>query len=169
MELESFKFLTAVEIFLLSEDEKEILLIHRSKEKEYLPDYYAGLGGKMDSLDNETPLDAAYREIQEESGYHKEEIQNLKLKGIITVYDRFGKWIVYEFVGKINKKKFEAKQEMNEGTLEWLNFSQFKGLKLIQDLRNGILEKIVLSHKFLWMKSVYNKDDKLVHFELKEV
>lgn len=166
MKLESFKFLTAVEIFLLSPDQKEILLIHRSKEKEYLPDYYAGLGGKMDSPDKETPLEAAYREIEEESGYDKAEISALELKGIITVYDRFGKWLVYDFTAKVKHKTFTYAKQINEGTLEWIPFTQLKGLKLIQDLRKGVLEKIVLADKFLWMRSIYNKDDQLVDFKI---
>lgn len=166
MDLESFKFLTAVEIFLLSPDEKEVLLIHRSKDKEYLPNYYAGLGGKMDSPDHETPLDAAYREIEEESSYKTNKISDLKLKGIITVYDRFGKWLVYDFVGKVKKKTFIKDKKIDEGTLKWIPITDLSKLNLIQDLRNGVLEKILFKEKFLWMRSIFNEKDDLIDFKI---
>ncbi len=169
MKPETFKFLMAVEIFLLSSDEKEVLLIHRSKDKEYLPDYYAGLGGKMDSADIETPLQAAFREIEEEGSYRPKEIENLQLKGIITVQDRFGKWIVFEFVGKVQTRHFTDKKKIDEGTLEWVPFDNLSQLNLIQDLRNGTLEKIILTEKFLWMKSIFNKNDELIDFKMNTI
>ena len=166
MKPETFKFLTAVEVFLLSPDEKEILLIHRSEEKDYLPGYYAGLGGKMDTTDIETPLESAFREIEEESSYKPEEIEKLQLKGIITIHDRFGKWIVLEFAGKVRTKHFPDKKEVEEGTLEWVSFNKLPHLNLIQDLRNGTLEKIIFTDKFLWMKSIFNDNDKLINFKI---
>ncbi len=165
MEKESFKFLTAVEIFLLSPDEKEVLLIHRSKEKEYLPDYWAGVGGKMDSPGAETPIETAYREIKEEANIKKNEIENLQLKGVITVFDRFGKWIVFEFAGKVKNKPFSDKREINEGTLQWIPLNKLKSINLIQDLRNNVLEKILFTKKFLWMQSIFNNKDKLIDFK----
>lgn len=168
MKPETFKYLTAVEIFLLSPDEKEVLLIHRSKDKEYLPDYYAGLGGKMDSHEIETPFKTALREIEEESFYKPEEIENFQLKGVITVRDRFGKWIVFNFVGKVKTKHFPKKKEVQEGTLEWVPFDRLLHLNLIQDLKNGTLEKIIFSDKFLWMRSVFNNEDKLIDFKIEE-
>jgi len=166
MNPETFKFLTAAEIFLLSPDEKEVLLMHRSKDKDFLPDYYSGLGGKMDSPDVETPLEAAFREIEEESSYELHEIENFQLKGIITVSDRIGKWIVFEFAGKVTTKHFPDKKKVDEGILEWVSFDKLSGLKLIPDLRNGVLEKIVFADKFLWIRSVFDKNDKLVDSEI---
>ena len=166
MDLDSFKFMTVVEIFLLSPDEKEVLLIHRSKDKDYMPDYYAGLGGKMDSFDKETPLDAAFREVKEESQYNSHEIENIELKALNTVYDRYGKWIVYDFAGKVKSKKFVDKKKIDEGVLEWVPLNKLKEKNLIYDLRDGVLEKILFTDKVLWMRAVYNKEDKLIDFKM---
>lgn len=166
MNPETFKFLTAIEIFLLSPDEKEVLLMHRGKDRDFLPDYYAGIGGKMDSTDTETPFEAAFREIKEESSYTSDEIENFQLKGIMTIYDRFGKWIVFDFIGKVKSKHFPDKKEVKEGTLEWVSFNDVPKLKLIPDLKNGTLEKIIFSDKFLWMKSVFDKHDNLIDFKM---
>jgi 8-oxo-dGTP pyrophosphatase MutT (NUDIX family) len=165
---ETFKFLCSIEVFLLSPDEKEVLLIHRSKDKEFLPDLYAGIGGKMDSKKIETPLTAAYREIEEESFYKPEEIINMHMKGMITVFDRWGKWNVFDFLGKVKTKHFEHKKEVEEGTLEWVSFDRIPELKLIEDLQKGTLEKILFSDQFIFMQSVYNQEDHLVDFQLNE-
>jgi len=169
MKLETFQFQAAVEIFLLSLEGKEVLLLHRSKDKEYLPNYYAGLGGKMDLKSIESPYDAAYREIKEESSYQQKEIKHLQLKGIFTVFDRFGKWFIFDFVGKVKSKNFSGKEKISEGILEWIPVTKLPDLNLIQDLRNGTLEKILFSDKFLWIKSIYNKKDKLIDFKINEV
>jgi|GEM_PF-3199774 len=166
MELETFKFMIAVEIFLLSPDEKEVLLIHRSKDKEYLPDYYAGVGGKMDIPSLETPLQAAFREVKEEAFYEEDQIENFKLNGVITVRDRYGKWLVFEFVGKARSKHFAETKKIDEGVLEWVSIDKLGSLNLIQDLRNGILEKILNTEKFLWLQSLYDKDDILTDFKI---
>ncbi len=169
MNKKAFQFLSAIEVFLLSPDKKQILLMHRNKNRDLLPNYYSGIGGKMDSNDKENPLETAYREILEESSYKKSELKNLTLKGLITVYDRWGKWLVFEFVGIVKKKKFEKKLVPHEGVLEWFNFSQLKNLNLIQDLRNNVLEKIIFTKNFLWMKSIFNQRDKLIKFEMNEI
>lgn len=142
--------------------------MHRSKNRDFLPNYYSGIGGKMDSKDQENPLETAYREIYEESHYKKNEIKSLELKGIITVYDRWGKWLVFEFVGIVKKKKFKKKDVGHEGTLEWFDFNQLSKLNLIQDLRKGTLKKILFTKKFLWMKSIFNQKDKLIKFVMDE-
>ena len=166
MKPETFKFLTAIEVFLLSPDEKEVLLIHRSKDKDFLPNYYAGIGGKMDSENLESPIEAAYREIEEESSYKKDEIENFQIKGVITIQDRIGKWIVFEVAGKVKTKHFPDKKETEEGILEWVAFDKLSGLKLIPDLKNGTLEKIISTDKFLWMKSLFDKDNILKYSDV---
>jgi len=161
--LDTFKFLSAVEIFLLSPDKTEVLLMHRSKDRKFLPGYYAGLGGKMDSEINETPFDTAIREIEEESGYKEFYIENLKLKAVFTAFDRYGKWMVFDFVGIVTKKLFNSKVKTDEGTLEWVQFQELNKLKLIPDLQYGTLQKIINSNDILWIKSNFDNNDKLIN------
>lgn len=168
METKNFSFLCAVEIFLLTQDKKEVLLIHRDRSREVMPDYYSGIGGKMDSSILETALETAFREIKEETGYNKNEIQNMKLKAILFVEDKFGKWIVFQYVGFITKKKFKKYFKIEEGRLEWVNINNINNIKLIDDLQNGVLQKILYTRKFLYTKAIFNNDDKLIEINIAE-
>jgi 8-oxo-dGTP pyrophosphatase MutT (NUDIX family) len=168
MDKNLFCYLTAVEIFLLSPDGRQVLLLKRADDKEVLPGYYGGVGGKMDSPFVETPLEAAYREVHEETGYERADIDGLHLKAVFTVHDRFGKWNVYEFAGQVSEKKFEKLKPMNEGVLEWVDFDSLAEVKLIQDLRSGNLERIIETDHVLWFKVEYSEDDHLLSIEDRE-
>lgn len=166
MDKKSFSFLTAVEIFLLSPDGKEVLLLKRAEDKEVLPGYYGGVGGKMDSDFVESPPEAAYREIWEETGYESDDIAGFSLKALFTVHDRFGKWNVFEFVGQVREKRFDRQKKMEEGVLEWVPIDGLGGVKLIKDLRSGNLEKILSTEQLLWVKVRYDGSDSLELIEL---
>lgn len=155
----SFSYLCAVEVFLLSPDRKEVLLLKRGLHKRVLPGYYAGVGGKMDSDTLETPYEAALREMQEESGYVSADLLSFDHRGHYTVQDKFGRWNVFEFVGQVKTKLFEGKKEIHEGILEWVNVEKIGELNLIQDLRNGQLENLLFSDKFRWIAVTYDGND----------
>ena len=164
---ESFKYLGAVEIFLLTSDRQKVLLMKRSPFRRYLPGYYAGLGGKMD-LDDilESPIECAYREIEEESGISKDEIESLDLQGVITATDKFGKWFVYEFVGILKNNFSNNMIETDEGELIFVDVNKIEQLKLIPDLKNGLLRDLLLTDKFMWVKSYFDNNDNLTKREI---
>jgi 8-oxo-dGTP pyrophosphatase MutT (NUDIX family) len=159
MTLSSFSYLCAVEVFILSPDCKEVLLLKRGMHKRVLPGYYAGVGGKMDAGEVETPYEAALREMLEEAEYTLEDLEAFNHKATYTVKDKFGKWNVFEFVGHAKRKLFEGKKEIHEGVLEWVPITMLPRLKLIQDLRNGYLEKILFGERFLWIAVTYDGND----------
>ena len=162
MNTSEFSYLSAVEIFLLSPDKKEVLLLKRSADKKILPHYYAGVGGKMDLTSIESPLTTAYREIEEETGYKFSDIASLNLAGVYTVFDKFGKWNIFEFVGQVKKKLFEKTFEMNEGTLTWVPVEKIEDYRLIPDLQQGYLADMLTTDKVLWVTVRYNKDGNML-------
>ena len=168
MDENSFAYLCAVEVFILSPDKSEVLLLKRGMHKKVLPGYYAGVGGKMDSAQIESPLDAALREMEEESDYTMNDLMNLSFRGVYTVADKFGRWNVFEFSAIAKKKLFEAKKEISEGCLEWVPVKDLSRYHLIQDLRNGYLERILNAEKFLWVTVAYNDQDKIVFIKGRE-
>lgn len=168
MNTKKFSYLSATEIFLLSPDKKEVLLLKRSPTKKVVPNYYAGVGGKMDSDSIESPYDTAYREIEEETGYTKADIGDLHLSGVYTVFDKFGKWNIFEFRGQVKKKLFDKFHEMEEGVLEWVPIDSVEEYKLIPDLKNGLLTDLLTIDKILWVTVEYDENEKLLSLKKKK-
>lgn len=164
--MDKFKYLGAVEIFLLTADKKEILLLKRAEHRKYLPNYHAGLGGKMDLDILEAPIECAYREIFEESGIEKSDIFSLELKAVISAEDRYGKWFVYEFVGFLNKDFNKPLVQTDEGELFFTRIENIKDLNLIPDLKDGFLEQIINENKLFWIKSYFDNDNNLIKKEI---
>lgn len=161
--MEQFKYLGAVEVFLMTYDQNQVLLLKRSPHRRYLPNYVAGLGGKMDLNHLETPLETAYREIYEESHIEKSDIVSLNLKGIITANDKFGKWFVYEFVGILNKDfDFDKIVQTDEGVIFFEDISKLNTLNLIPDLKDNFLKNLLTDNYFYWVKSFFDNNNKLL-------
>lgn len=158
MDTNAFSYLSAVEVFLLSPDEKEVLLLKRAEDRSVLPGYYGGVGGKMDSRDMETPPETAWREIWEETGYQKGDLSSLDYRGVYSVQDQFGRWQIHEFTGTVKKKEFDHTKKTEEGILEWVPVNQAETKNLIYDLRNGFLQKIINKRGgLLWVKVHYDE------------
>lgn len=165
----AFSYLSSVETFLLSPDGREVLLLKRGRHKAVLPGFYGGVGGKMDSPSVESPLEAAGREMFEESGYRTADLKTrLRLRSIFTVFDKFGRWNVFEFAATVREKTFQNKKRISEGTLEWVKIRDLKKKRLIQDLRNGLLERIVSAKKIFFVTVAYGRDDKIRSIQTRE-
>lgn len=149
MDLASFSYLAAVEVFVLSPDRREVLLLERAPHKKVLPGYWAGLGGKMDAAVLESPRRAAWREMREESGYGPRTVRDFRQAGLYTVEDRFGRWLVFEFTAVARRKLFDGPRETPEGTLHWVPRDRLGGVRLIPDLRGGLLERMLEGRGFL--------------------
>lgn len=80
---------------LVKKDDKYILM-RRSSSKKFAPDVVVPFGGKVDL--NEDPLDAAVRELKEETGM---EVKNMRLNAVITEIQNdpqmLGNWLVFYF------------------------------------------------------------------------
>lgn len=98
-------------IIVYSKDEEKILMCHRKKEP------YKGLynlvGGKIE--ENEEYLPAAYRELQEETGITKEDIN---LVHLMDFNYELGGFELQVYAGKLNKD-VEVVDEVNK--LEWFD------------------------------------------------
>lgn len=98
-------------ILIYNKDEEKILMCKREKEP------YKGkfnlVGGKVEQGEKE--LDAAYRELQEETGITKEDIN---LKHLMNFQYEMSEMELELYVGKLNKEK-EVIEEINK--LYWLD------------------------------------------------
>ncbi len=124
-------YFLAADIFLENE-EGEVLLLHRSEKKEILGGYYNGVGGKFETF--ESPQEALLREVKEEIGIT--DIQNIQLKVLLTVHDRYGDWLVFCYTGKVKKSQIRDMIVQNEGELEWVPKMEITSKRLVPDVRH---------------------------------
>lgn len=164
--MEKCLYLCAVEIFIFNNTGNKILLLKRAENRRVHPGLVAGVGGKMDCPFGkiETPLETAIREIGEETGIKSDEISDIRLAGITTADDRFGKWLVFQFIAKLKSDDTQFK-DTDEGKLFWADINSINELELIPDLKNGILQTYIESSTFQWIKSEFNENDELIKLD----
>jgi len=109
-------------VFLIDKNPpSKVILLKRSAQKDYAPNFYTGIGGKIGDipgLENETPLDSAYRELAEETQGELNE-QNIKLHEFARcVYEN--DLVLYYFWG-LYTKKIPPNFDIQDGTLAWVN------------------------------------------------
>lgn len=109
-------------VFLCYED--KILLLKRGLHKKMAPGYWAGVGGHVELEDIENPhaLDLSktcYRELAEEIGIKKADIQNLSLKYISVRKTEIEMRYTYHYFGE-TKIGFSL-PHCDEGELHWLD------------------------------------------------
>lgn len=127
-----------------------VIVVYDSKEENILfcyrkKDPYKGLynlvGGKVEA--GEDNLEAAYRELEEETAITKKDIE---LKPIVTFYYYFSDIELQAYVGKINKE-VSLIEEVNH--LEWLSVNEdFMDMKKFAGEGNifHIIEQIKIYH-----------------------
>lgn len=103
--------------YVLSKDQKKVLMLHRNSRKEDAQyGKYNGLGGKVEP--SEDIYAAMKREIFEESGL---EVLEMKLRGTM-IWTGFGKnhesWMGFLFL--VTKFRNEPLSHCREGALEWV-------------------------------------------------
>jgi 8-oxo-dGTP pyrophosphatase MutT (NUDIX family) len=108
-------------IFLLNQPQPtNIMLLKRSATKTFAPNYYTGIGGKVEP--NETISQSAYRELAEETG-----LKNIKLS-------EFARCIIdnrlrlFYFWGIYSQTRLP---HCNEGDLEWTSINDLLAKKII--------------------------------------
>ena len=113
--------------YVLSEDSRKVLLVHRNRRPDDLHlGKYNGLGGKVEI--GEDIVAGMKREIREEAGL---ECRQLRLRGTIS-WPGFGKnredWFGFIFV--IDRWEGTPRTENAEGTLSWVPIDRLLDLPL---------------------------------------
>lgn len=127
-------------IVVYDSKEENILFCYRKKDP--YKDLYNLVGGKVEV--GEDNLEAAYRELEEETAITKKDIE---LKPIVTFYYYFSDIELQAYVGKINKE-VSLIEEVNH--LEWLSVNEdFMDLKKFAGEGNifHIIEQIKIYHQ----------------------
>lgn len=144
-------------------DGNKILMIRRSKDKIYLPEYVQPIGGKVDL--NEDPLSAAQRELMEEAQI---QATDLKLKGIVTEIkskedsNYRTNWQIFHFVGRYDEKINNKIGATDEGELIWLTLEEIRKEKIADSIRAIIDYLLDGSSNLVFAKYTYAKGNKLI-------
>lgn len=123
-------------------DSKEQNILFCYRKKEPYKGLYNLVGGKVE--DGEDNLEAAYRELEEETAITKKDIE---LKPIVTFYYYFSGIELQAYVGKLNKE-VSLVEEVNH--LEWFSVNEdFMDMKKFAGEGNifHIIEQIKIYHQ----------------------
>ena len=123
-------------------DSKEQNILFCYRKKEQYKGLYNLVGGKVE--DGEDNLEAAYRELEEETAITKKDIE---LKPIVTFYYYFSDIELQAYVGKLNKE-VSLVEEVNH--LEWFSVNEdFLDMKKFAGEGNifHIIEQIKIYHQ----------------------
>ena len=110
------------------------LLLKRSADRHFAPGWYTGIGGKVEL--EESPSQAAYRELKEEAG-----IEDIHLQEFAQVIVNKHKALHYYF-GSLATLKVPA---CNEGELEWI-------------IQEHLLEKPIIPTTQLFLQEWIKRD-----------
>jgi mutator protein MutT len=123
-----------VACIILYDSNKKVLLQHRTKDTKILPDYWAFFGGSV--KDNETPKEAAIREVYEELNFTAKDPKLIMRQG----FELFGKNQIKNVFIELCKDKSSLK--LKEGQdWGWFSIDETINLQMIFHDRE-VLEKI---------------------------
>ena len=105
-----------VAAFLRNND--KYLLMNRAANRKIAPGVWSGVGGHIEPQELNDPLSACYREIEEESGIVKSQIETLDLQYIITRRSKNEIRQSYIYFGETLQT--DVKQT-DEGVLFWIS------------------------------------------------
>lgn len=99
------------------ENDGRLLLMKRAADRKLNPNYWSGIGGKIEPDELNDPHWACLREIWEETGIVSENIRNLELRYIIT--RRHEKRISQSYI-YFGESKTDRVADTDEGKLYWI-------------------------------------------------
>lgn len=114
----------------------KILMLKRSPQKRFAPNYVHPIGGKIDL--NENPYDGAERELMEESGIR---VKNMRLEAVfmeITPNLKWGSshnWLIFHFSGDYDSGELS---KTDEGEFVWLDVNEVPRQDLFPSVQQEI-------------------------------
>lgn len=109
--------------FLIHQD--KLLMMKKDGSKIFDFEFWGGIGGHMEFNELNSPMEASYRENQEETGFKKEEIKNFRLKYILLEKNSGELRQHYVYFGETEHMTFIPS---DEGELFWIPKNELLGL-----------------------------------------
>jgi 8-oxo-dGTP diphosphatase len=145
-------------VLVYARQDDRVLLIHRHKEPNL--GLWIAPGGKVEL--HESPMDAAKREMYEETGLH---VRDLTWKGFCTEVSPRPDWQWFLFIYVTDTFEGELTPDLREGSLRWVTLANYYH-ELPIPQADAIFAPRILSPDadFFHAKFVYDDDLKLTRW-----
>ncbi|WP_432360648.1 NUDIX domain-containing protein [Sporosarcina sp. UB5] len=107
--------------------DNKLLMLKRSKERELAPDLWTGIGGHVEANEHYIPEESCLREIFEETGIRRNDIEQFKLRYILMRRSKDEIRQHYIYFGNATKMNFI---NSDEGALHWIDLSKVLNLEM---------------------------------------
>ncbi|MDW0118648.1 NUDIX domain-containing protein [Sporosarcina thermotolerans] len=105
----------------------KILMLKRSKDRALASNLWTGIGGHVEANEHNSPEESCLREIFEETGIRRNEIEQFKLRYILMRRSEDEIRQHYIYFGNTSKKNLI---NTDEGVLHWIDHSKVLNLKM---------------------------------------
>ncbi|SFL56859.1 NUDIX domain-containing protein [Paenibacillus sp. 1_12] len=142
--------------FLFNQD--HVLMMKKARSKIFNFEFWGGIGGHLENEELNFPMKASYREIEEETGFIKSDIENFRMKYILIEKNTGEIRQQYVYFGETKHRNFISS---DEGELFWIHQSELLSLhtsKIITFTIEHYLENPVLDDIFVGTVRVHNEE-----------
>ncbi|MET3659239.1 MULTISPECIES: NUDIX hydrolase [unclassified Sporosarcina] len=122
-------------------------MMKKKKSKIFNFEFWGGIGGHMESDELNSPMTASYREIEEETGFKKDDIKNFRLEYILLEKNSGEIRQQYVYFGETKHMNFIPS---DEGELFWVSKNELSGL---------YTSKVISSTIEHYLNNITNTDD----------
>lgn len=117
--------------------QNQVLMMKKSRSKIFDFEFWGGIGGHLEHGELNSPMEASYREIEEETGYKRSDIEDFRLKYILLEKSNGEVRQQYVYFGRTKHQDFTVS---DEGELFWIPEEELFGL------HSSTLIKAVIEH-----------------------
>ncbi|WP_252501787.1 NUDIX domain-containing protein [Sporosarcina sp. Marseille-Q4943] len=107
--------------------DNKLLMLKRSKDRALASNLWTGIGGHVEANEHNNPEESCLREIFEETGIGRNEIEQLKLRYILMRRSQDEIRQHYIYFGNTTKINFI---NSDEGALHWIDLSKILNLEM---------------------------------------
>lgn len=111
---------------------EHVLMMKKANSKIFNFEFWGGIGGHLEHEELNFPMKASYREIEEETGYKENEIENFTLKYILIEESHGELRQQYVYFGETAHRSFTPSVE---GELYWIHKSELLNLNISKAIR----------------------------------
>jgi 8-oxo-dGTP pyrophosphatase MutT (NUDIX family) len=129
---------------ILLNDKGEILILKRSDKVKTYKGCWSGIAGYIEV--GERPIDTAYKEIREEAGLEKEDVELVKQVDPVEFTDYYDNerydWIIYPFLFKC-RKKGKIQIDWEHSDYKWIRPSSINKFDTVPHF-NTVVSKLLM-------------------------